>query len=52
MASRWAPVGLGKGKVSNAGFGVYRRPSRANDALRDAVGQMEAFLGADGPEAS
>ena len=28
----------------------WRVWSRANDALRDAVAQMEAFLGADGPQ--
>ncbi len=29
----------------------WRVWSRANDALRGAVGELEAFLGADGPQA-
>jgi hypothetical protein len=30
----------------------WRTWSSANDALRDAVAQLEAFLGADGPQVS
>lgn len=41
ITSRWK-------ERSRANWRVW---SSANDALRDAVAQLEAFLGADGPQA-